>query len=55
MIFWPERYINVLSQADLLLELLSLRLRSDGYATSEYHIDFLHLILIVGIGSVVLT
>jgi hypothetical protein len=32
-----------------------MHLQGDGHATSEDHIDFPHLILIVGIGSAMLT
>jgi hypothetical protein len=62
----PKRYIHVrplhvsngldaLSQADLPLELLYLCLRGDGHATTEDHVDFPHLILVVGISSTMLT
>jgi hypothetical protein len=66
MIFWPERYVhvsplhlssrlNALSQANLLLELLPLCLQGDGHATSEDHIDFSHLFVVVGIDSAMFT
>jgi hypothetical protein len=62
MIFWHKRYIyvrpvhlplglNALSQANISLELLSLRLQKDRHTTSEDHIDFPHLTLIVSVGT----
>jgi hypothetical protein len=41
----------VLHQANLSLELLPLCLQGDGHATSKDHIDLIHMLLIVGIGS----
>jgi hypothetical protein len=59
MVPWPKRDVYVrllhlssrldaLSQVDFLLELLSLCLRGDGYATSKNHIDLSHLFIIIG-------
>jgi hypothetical protein len=40
--------LDVLSQVDLPLNLLTLYLRGDGHATSKDHVDLFHLLIIVG-------
>jgi hypothetical protein len=60
MVFGPERdvslgplhssiWLDVLSRAYLSFKLLALRLRGDGQSVPEDHVDFIHLVLIVGI------
>jgi hypothetical protein len=40
--------LNVLSQVDLPLNLLTLYLRGDGHATSKDHVDLFHLLIMSG-------
>jgi hypothetical protein len=58
VVLWPERDVYVkpphpspgldaLSQADFPLKLLALCLRGNGHATSKYHIDLPHLLIII--------
>jgi hypothetical protein len=45
----PPSRLNALSQANLVLDLFSLRLRGDGHATSKDHINISYLFITVRI------
>jgi hypothetical protein len=48
-------HLDALGHTDFLLKLLPLCLRGDGQATPKDHIDLIHLVYIVGIGSTMFT
>jgi hypothetical protein len=66
VIFWPKRdayiiplhhpsWLDMLSQADLTLELLSLCLRDNGHATLEDHVHLSDLFVVIRINPALLT